>query len=161
MKKSVIRQEIENILGLVDPHCITDGLKSGVRIKLICRYPEQVLTDQKREKILALPHVTKVGVSSKLSYYSGYRGVTVHFDCSMKDIRLTDKKSKAKVKANEIICNKKSAKSIIVHLLKCTDMEGLYQVNRYVGSAKSIIVYLLDRVSGTKKYVLERVNGSD
>jgi hypothetical protein len=83
--KSQIRQEIEKIIGVEKRWAYVDGRKNGnYRIKFAFTNPA---TPKQVNKILSLPHVTKVGYADSNMYHA-VTGVTVHFDCRPKLIKI-------------------------------------------------------------------------
>jgi hypothetical protein len=87
-RKSLIRQEIEEIIGREPTYCFIGSRKNGVRMKLGINK----LTPKQNQAIMHLPHVVKVGYTNgnKTDYYNRgvFSGITIHFDCSTKLIKL-------------------------------------------------------------------------
>ena len=112
-KKCEVRQAIENILGInplwvyidyrgkrVNPNDEKDHSYTKYRMKLPTR-DLSVLTLDKKALILSLPGVTKVGYTKdNPASYSRCGGITVHFNCKPKSIKL-DKIYSSPLKENK------------------------------------------------------------
>lgn len=98
MKRTAFRQKVERILGkkTLGNHSrvFIDNRKVGVRMK----FSHVVASKEQMEELRALPHVTKVqnweGYEAEKTQNESYgwcsywTGLTIHVDCSTKDIQL-------------------------------------------------------------------------
>ena len=86
MKKSEIRTKIENILKRKIRRCFIDQRKNNIfRMKLTTLHPA---TNQEIKEIESLSNVIKVGFVDSTHPWQSYSGITIHFNCRPKDIKL-------------------------------------------------------------------------
>lgn len=96
MEKSIIRLEIEKILNVTDKLCFIDSRANGCyRMKLVTY--NEIFSEKKLDLIKKLPHVIKVGYVQ-----NSYRcdGITIHFDCKTREIKLNNETQNDELKEN-------------------------------------------------------------
>jgi hypothetical protein len=86
--KSEVRKAIEKILGVKRGYTFIDKRANGHYRMKISTKP---VTPLQKQKILALPHVVKVGHTNGVHSVCGHNfpGVTIFFDCRPRDIELS------------------------------------------------------------------------